>query len=338
MPKKINVEQYATLVTESEWSEWQECPLWVPRRDVVKAKQLNGKKCTCFSKLQVRMPKQEAGHSFFAVFTPPVGTKYKKGNGVPFYWTTGMVALAESDLPLLRARYGSDACSVSILGSPAQKNFAEAIARASVSELRRDGTLLCEMFDIQGCGEGIFPIDSMRRLLTAAECGSVQGDENVLVLTYTRHAPNFPEGLLGAICDLGAILRGMDSVNKDSVTAFATKVSDILKCGASFGLGEAKTLLDEHVGIHPFVRLDVVLFLHWKYKAGAHDGRIDFNEIESNLASARELGLEDCCSRAIVALGQLSGFSGFAANYHALMRQRSRELKKCAATVKIVTR
>lgn len=317
MSKKCVKNLYATIVSESEWSDWQECPTWTPFRAVFSVKQLASRKCKCFDKIQLIMPRASEGRSFFAVFELPQGSKYKKGTGVPFYLTTGMLALKEDDAVLLRTRYGNETCSVGVIGTSAQTALDNALQRVAIAAARESGVRLLEIFDIPVREDGVFPINCI--------VSSSPSSDEFRVLGYTRHSPNFPEGLLGAVCDIGAILRSTESVDKTPVSLLAAKVSEMIKSGSSFDFGSAQRLVGEFSSLHPLMRMDILVFLYWKYRAGLLDGRIDFAEIERNLVSARELGVEEVCYRALVTLGQLSGFDCFALDYHSAMREKMKK-------------
>lgn len=325
--KKQVVPGFATLVDEFDFMAWGEAPEWTPKRPVVKAAKLFGKKCDYFAKLPEDVDVEGLRKTFFVVFET-VNGKYAKKERVPFYLTKAIVALDEHGEALYRSRYG-DALPVMVAADAVRKDMQDTTAsRANAQE--RVNTM-------QG-GERILEMCSLVRPETlpfdekaifdfcggnAAETAGIDVGLRTL-LEYSRHAPNFPDNLLGAVCDVGTIMRGLakDENDNEQLRKLGALVNAAKADGSVFSFSRLTGLVDAGFSF-PLLRPCFVIYLYWKYLAEQKDGAIDFERLLADVEELRQTALDASeWAGAVWLLGAMAGFKSFSAQYHAFKREQ----------------
>lgn len=325
--KKNVVPGFATLVEECEFMCWGDVPEWTPRYPVVKAAKLFGKKSDYFAKLPEGMLRDDLHKSFFVVFETSDG-KYAKNQSIPFYETKSILALDVQYESLYRSRYG-EILPVSLAAEVVRKDLQTAVKTWNRKVESRNvvdgGMKLLEICSLAKPEE--LPVDE--NVLNAFCCGDMEAVEAMdaglrSLLSYTRHSPNFPETLLGAVCDVGTILRGLakDEADNERLKMLGAFVNSVKGENAPFSFGQLGRLAETGLDIS-LLKASFVIYLHWKYKAEQKGGEIDFRNLMADVVELRQTSLKEAdWSGAVWLLGSMAGFKSFSAQYHAFKREQ----------------
>ena len=326
--KKKVLDGFVTLVNEDEWKSWEEVPSWIPPRGMIAAKKLSGKKPTAFSRWFRDGPDME--HFFFvrvAYEGKPVA-----GQSFPFYQTRQLLVASERLKALLTERYaGRFGIVVDTLPEPVVTAWGDSLKiiadsmnaareEAGLRNVRDGGENLLKLLNQKDIDSPPF---SAQVIFSAQQIrNDTKSDEENVLLRYSRSKP-FGDGVFGALCDLGCILRNCD-VAKDVVDAYAKELSENREEFKELRWNVVNVLLQKYVARHRFFTGNLVLFLKWKYDAEENEGEINIDQIAKDIdAISQEGAVPHDYSSAVWLLGALSGFKSYASSYHYLMRKRT---------------
>ena len=325
--KKKSLDGFVTLVNEDEWKSWEEVPSWSAPRGLIAAKKLSGKKPTVFSRWFRDGPDME--HFFFvrvAYEGKPVA-----GQLIPFYQTRQLLVASERLKALLTERYaGRFGMAVDTLPEPVVSVWEDTLnAIADREKLAREevglknvldgGTYLLKLLNLKAIDNPPVPL---RVILSAQEAGtSADFKDEQTLLRYSRAKP-FSDGVFGALCDLGSILRNCD-VGKEVVDAYAKELTTKQEALKQPRHGILKEILQKYEVYHRFFQSNFVYFLKWKYDAEEHDGEINIGQICEDIKTLSQDGAtEEEYSLAVWLLGARAGFRSYSSSFHFLMRKR----------------
>lgn len=328
--KKKVLDGFVTLVNEDEWKSWEEVPSWIPPRGMIAAKKLSGKKPTVFSRWFRDGPDIER---FFFVRVAYEG-KSVAGQSFPFYQTRQLLVASERLKALLTERYaGRFGMVVDILPEPvvfAWKDALNMIAdreklvreEAGLKNVLDGGNYLLQLLSQKAVDNPPVPPNVILSVQEAGMCADFK-DEQAL-LRYSRAKP-FSDGIFGALCDLGSILRNCD-VGKEVVDAYAKELSTKHEALKQPQYKVLKEILQKYERHHRFFTINFVYFLKWKYEAEEHAGEINIEQIADDIKSLSQDGAdEEEYSLAVWLLGARAGFRSYSSSYHFLMRKRELE-------------